>query len=324
MLDDALWHLEEPIADLSFLGFLLLSRLARETVTVVLCGQAADELLAGYRKHRVAHAADLFARVPAAIRRSIDMLAGSLSGGSSAHRLLRAIATEDDVDRLLAMSSVMSSDLRHELLDGRLASVEHSALLRATLAGLGGRGDHRSYLNRTLTHDLKLALPDLMFLYFDKMSMAASLEVRVPFADHDLVTFCTALPDDRRIRGWRGKELLRRASVGLVDESIINRPKRGFFRSASGSWLAHQESLVRETLLDPRCADRGVLDAGTLRSWLAKPDQTGRRGEPLLMAFLLERWHRQFVDSDGIAHQRARAARQAAGILDPLLPTAGS
>jgi len=321
LLDDALWHLEEPISDLSFLGFLLLSRLARETVTVALCGQAADELLAGYPKHRAAHAADLAAYAPEPLRRLAGTAADRLNERTRAHRLLLSITTDDDVERLLAMSRVVTPGLRDSLGGPALVGGEPGALLRESLGGSASISDSRSRLSRTLLLDLRTALPDLMFLYFDKMSMAASLEVRVPFADHDLVSFCTALPDNRRIRRLRGKEILRRVSVGLVEDSIIERPKRGFFRAASASWLDHNSSLVRDTLLDRRCAERGLLDPTTLRAWLARPAGRGRGGEPLLTAFMLERWHRLFIDADGIGHQRARAARLATGAEDqPIVP----
>jgi asparagine synthase (glutamine-hydrolysing) len=147
-----------------------------------------------------------------------------------------------------------------------------------------------------------------MLLYFDKMSMAASLEVRVPFADHDLVSFSMGLGDNRRIRHRRGKELLRQVSRGLVDEAIIERPKRGFFRSASGAWLTHNRQLVRETLLDERCARRGIFSPAALRTLLDEAPRQGRAGEPLLLALMLELWHRVFVDSDGPASRSAREA----------------
>jgi len=126
------------------------------------------------------------------------------------------------------------------------------------------------------------------------------------------VNFCMALPDDRRIRRLRGKEILRRASRGLVDDAIIERPKQGFFRAGASSWLSERRSFVRDTLLDARCARRGLLNLESVRRWLDEPLKEGRGGEPLLTAFLLERWHRVFVDGDGLAAQRVDLARQAA------------
>ena len=109
---------------------------------------------------------------------------------------------------------------------------------------------------------------DNMLLYFDKISMAASLEVRVPFMDHDVVSFCSQLPDSRRVWRLRRKELLKRASRGLVEDAIIDKPKRGFFHSALGAWLeVHRDGLVPDTLLDEPCAGaRPVPARGRARS----------------------------------------------------------
>lgn len=313
LLDEALWHLEEPIADISFLGLLALSRLAREHVTVALCGQAADELLGGYTKHLAARAADLFAPVPSSLRRALVRTSSSVSERARITRLMQTLAADDDFERQLAMSAVIPSALMDELSGPQLSPADPRSLLRDTFAGESQVDLPRSRLSRTLLLDLRLALPDLIFLYFDKLSMATSLEVRVPFADHHLVNFCMAMPDDRRIRRVRGKEILRRVSAGLVDEDIIERPKRGFFRAGASSWLAARRSLVRETLLDERCAERGLLNGDSVRRWVDEPSRNGRGGEPLLTAFLLERWHRLFVDDDGLAAQHVKLAREAAG-----------
>ena len=151
-----------------------------------------------------------------------------------------------------------------------------------------------------------------MLLYFDKMSMAASLEARVPFLDPDLVRFCAHLPAHRKVWFGRRKELLKRASLGLVDPSIIRKPKRGFFHAALGSWLeVHRDALVAETLLDGRARARGQYDEAAIRSLVAGAGVNGKKAsQRLFCLLLLERWQRMFVDADGAGHRapRARAA----------------
>ncbi len=302
LLYEAVWHLEEPITDLSCLGFLLLSRLAREHVTVALCGQAADELLGGYPKHLVAHAADRLRRLPRPVRSLIGTAAGGLSESSRLGRGLRAATTEDDAERLLQMSRVVLASTRLELLDDAFRMSDGELQLRqAVRRRCSGRSG--SVLGETLHLDTKLALVDLMFLYFDKMSMATSLEIRVPFADHDVVSFCMSLPDDRRIARGRRKEILRRVSRGLLDDETIDKKKRAFFRSASSTWLRSNERVVQEVLLDERASARGIFAPGAverlLRSSLGEhAERGGRSSEPLLAVLMLELWHRQFVDPD--------------------------
>lgn len=304
LLDEALLRMEEPIADLSCVGLLLLSRLARETVTVTLSGQGADELLGGYRKHQIAHAADLLGRVPPA-RAAVALAARLGAPESTRARGLRALATTDPAERMLAMSRVLqprerAALLRPELL--RETDVAEPLRAHGDLAG-------RSALTQTLYLDTRLALVDKLLLYFDKMSMATSLEVRVPFMDHDVVSFCLALPDSRKVRLGNRKELLKRVARGLVDDEIVDRRKRGFFRSALGAWLnAQQDGVLAETLLDPRTADRGLFREAEVKRLLELAG-TGdiKADERLFCVFLLERWMREWVDA-APAPPAARAA----------------
>jgi asparagine synthase (glutamine-hydrolysing) len=297
LLDEALWHLEEPIADVSFLGFLLLSKLARESVTVALSGQGADELLGGYRKHQIAALAAALGRGPDILRTALAAAGARTSTASTLARGLEALSTEDPATRLLAMSRVMEPADRAELLSEgfRARSIERE-LTGAIHAQLppGARGA----LAQTLALDTRMALVDNMLLYFDKMSMAASLEVRVPFLDPALVRFCTELPDHRKVWWGRRKELLKRASHGLVDAEIINKRKRGFFHSALGAWLrVHSDALLSDTLLDPRALARGQYDATAVRALLADAGAAGKKADQRLFCLmLLERWQQLFVD----------------------------
>jgi asparagine synthase (glutamine-hydrolysing) len=165
-----------------------------------------------------------------------------------------------------------------------------------------------SILGETLHLDSRLALVDNMLLYFDKISMAASLEARVPFLDHDVVSFCSALPDSRRVWRLRRKEILKRASRGLVDDSIIDKKKRGFFHAALGSWLrVHGDDLFADVLLDERTRERGQLREDALRGLLAGAGEEGKKAsQRLFCALLLEQWQRMWVDPDGAGRRLAR------------------
>jgi asparagine synthase (glutamine-hydrolysing) len=309
LLDEALWHLEEPVADVSFLGFMLLSRLARESVTVALSGQGADELLGGYRKHQIAACAAALAHIPGAARGGLAALGRRAQAGSTLARGLEAVATGDPAVRLLAMSRILqpadrtallSADFRAPYLEGELARA-----IRAQLPL-----ERQSPLGETLALDTRMALVDNMLLYFDKMSMASSLEVRVPFLDTEIADFCTHLPDRRKVWLGRRKELLKRASHGLVDEQIISKRKRGFFHSALGAWLrVHSDTLLSDTLLDPRALARGQYDATAVRGLLAGAGANGKKSDQRLFCLmLLERWQQLFVDGDATAVERVPAS----------------
>jgi asparagine synthase (glutamine-hydrolysing) len=108
------------------------------------------------------------------------------------------------------------------------------------------------------------------------------------------------LPDDRRIMRGRRKEILRRVSRGLLDDSTIDKKKRAFFRAASSTWLqANRGGIVEEALLDERARSRGIFAPGAVNRLISQSHGRGRSGEALLSVLMLELWHRQFIDADG-------------------------
>jgi asparagine synthase (glutamine-hydrolysing) len=311
LLDEALWHLEEPIADLSCVAFLLISRLARESVTVALTGQGADELFGGYRKHQVAAVSDAVARSPTAARNLLAAAGRLAPVGSTIARGAAAITAADAAERQQAMSRVVQAHERAEIFTPEFLQADAEREISQTIRQyVNGRAD--SVLDETLYLDSRLALVDNMFLYFDKMSMAASLEVRVPFMDHDLVSFCCALPDSRRVWHLRRKELLRRAARGLVDPSTLGKRKRGFFRAALGAWLrVNRDTVCRDVLLDERTRSRGLYREPAVRALL---DAHGgkKADQRLFCLLLLEQWQRFFVDADGAGrHPSTKGAEPA-------------
>ncbi|MGC2374818.1 MAG: asparagine synthase-related protein, partial [Solirubrobacteraceae bacterium] len=243
------------------------------------------------------------------VRGGLAALGHRARPGSTLARGLEAVATDDPARRLLAMSRILQPADRTALLsaDFRAESIEDE-LARAIGAQLPAAG--QSPLGETLALDTRMALVDNMLLYFDKMSMASSLEVRVPFLDTELVDFCAHLPDHRKVWLGRRKELLKRASHGLVDEQIIRKRKRGFFHSALGAWLrVHSDTLLSDTLLDPRALARGQYDAPAVHGLLAGAGADGKKSDQRLFCLmLLERWQQLFVDGDAIPAERAPAS----------------
>jgi len=288
-LPDLLWHLDEPVADLSALGFHALSRMAGRHVTVALSGQGADELFGGYRKHRAAAAVGAW-------RRTLGPAAGPLGGlvGRLPDRFGRAPATlaaADPVERLLATSGQLGPELRAELARGRLAAVEPGSAGRAVRTALGDVDDDP--LPAMLYLDGRLALVDDMVHYFDRASMAHGLEVRVPFLDHRLVEFCASIPANLKIQGRTQKYILKRAARGLVPDRIVDKRKRGFFRRSSAGWLqAQMPGTVSDYLLgpSPRCTE--FLDHRALERLLAsyRAGRADRHVHLLIAILLLEIW----------------------------------
>jgi asparagine synthase (glutamine-hydrolysing) len=290
-LTNLVWHLDEPVADLSSLGLLALSGLAAQYVTVALSGQGADELLGGYRKHRAAALVERFQSVPRVARSPIEAVLRRSAG-----QVGRVLAARDPVGRQLAMSGRLDADGRRRLASGALAALDGHAAERAVSRALGGA--RAGVLATTLHLDAKLALVDLMLHYFDRASMAHSLEVRVPFLDHHVVELCARIPSDLKVRGLTTKFLLKRAACDLVPTRIVEKRKIGFFHSAVEAWFrTHAEGAVRNYLLDPGARSAEFLDRTEIGR-LVNGSSTGRgQSNPrlLLAVLMLEVWLRTYL-----------------------------
>jgi asparagine synthase (glutamine-hydrolysing) len=297
-LADLAWSLDEPVADLSALGFTALCELAAKHVTVALSGQGADEQLGGYRKHRAAAVCNVWDSLPGPLR---------AAGGAAAplapaklRRALRTLAASDPAARLVAMSGQLDSGLRREIARGPLAEIDGAAGLRTVQALLGDT--HGSALGTTLYLDGRLALVDDMLHYFDRTSMAHSLEVRVPFLDHHLVEFAATIPDSLKVRRQTTKYLLKRVARGVIPDRIIDKPKLGFFREEVDGWFRAQTSgLISDYLLSPRPAYADMLDRdGVERLVRSHATASSRGSQHLLLAILmLEVWLSEFLPRAG-------------------------
>ena len=292
-LEELVWALDEPIADLSTLGFHALSQLASRHVTVALCGQGADELFAGYRKHRAAALVSAWRKLPAGIATPAAAFVAA-RGPRRARRAAAALAADGPVDRLLAMSGQLTPQARLDLLRGPLAEVDGLEATRAVARRLNGV--HDDPLPATLHVDAQLALPDLMLHYFDRASMAHSLEVRVPFLDHRLVEHAARLPSALKIRRGTTKYLLRHAARGLVPAEVIDRRKVGFFRRSAADWLeGESRGAMSEYLLAPQPAYAGLLDREAVSRLVSRHAERGESTQLLLSILMLEIWLSTFL-----------------------------
>jgi len=298
---ELVWFLDEPLADLSSLGFLALSNLASRHVTVALSGQGADELLGGYAKHQAAAAAAALRTVPAAARRIMTGLAAF--GPGRIRRAARTLEARNTVDRLLAMSGRLDQTLREQLFRGPLAAQDGMAGRRALELRQGGVKDDP--LPATLYIDAQLALVDDMLHYFDRASMAHSLEVRVPFLDHHLVEYCAKIPPGLKVRRGTTKYLLKEVARRFLPSRVVDKQKIGFFAGSVDTWFqAQARGLIGETLLasSPRYAE--FLDPAEVGALVRHHSSGSDRshGRLLLAILMLELWLSTFLP-------QARAAR---------------
>jgi asparagine synthase (glutamine-hydrolysing) len=310
-LPSLIWHEDEPIAFPSSVPLYFVSRLARDHVKVVLTGEGADELFLGYNRYRVTAlnerlgrawravapgpvrraAGDAVRRLPSPLRRygQRTFLMPELQGIRGLFCENFSVFTDAQRARLLAHGTAAD------------AGDVHARLLAAFESAPGGTLEKLSHA------DLQTYLVELLMKQ-DQMSMAASIESRVPFLDHEFVEFAAALPARYKVRGWTTKAALRRALEPLVPRRIITRKKMGF-PVPVGPWLRDAWApLVDEFVLGERARSRGLFDAGYVSRLVAEHRRgEWNHGDRLWLLINLELWQRIFIDGEARADLRIAA-----------------
>lgn len=266
LIDRLVEAFDEPFADASALPTYRVCELARETVTVALSGDGADEAFAGYRRHVFQHGEDrLRALLPDRARGAVGALGAHWPKMDWAPRFLRAKTTLEGIGRSgeeayaasvgvtgLAQRQRLYRDGAKAALGGHRAEDRYLATMRAAPA--------RDAIDRAQYADFKIWLPGDILTKVDRTSMAVSLEAREPLLDHRLVEFAARLPVDLRIRGGQGKWLMKRAMRRYLPDEILFRRKMGFvtpiaawFRgalAAEADGIAHGSALARTDWFD--------------------------------------------------------------------------
>lgn len=313
LLPRVVWHLDEPIADPAAIATLLISEAARATSTVLLSGQGADEVFAGYRVHQMHSWAQALAALPPSVAARVvpwtldrvRPLAGKIPGVREGFAL-----AVDRYVRKMAAGVVLPPEARYAFYrsyysDAQLLDL-FSPELRDELASEHAWSEHERYmrdapaadfLDKTLYTDWKTFLPELNLAYSDKLSMAASVETRVPFLDNEIVDFMCTVPPELKIRGMTSKYLLREAVKDLVPEQIIRRRKAGF-GAPIRTWLRRDLREMVDDLLSPgRIAARGYFDAVAVRRMIEDDRKGSADNTYRIWALLtLEVWHQVFLD----------------------------
>jgi asparagine synthase (glutamine-hydrolysing) len=280
------WHLDEPVADPACVPLYFLARRAREEVTVVLSGEGADEILAGYAIHRRLLVAARLRRLGG----PFASLAASLAGFAPSARVRRAASL---IDRPLEHAYFGVSRAFDDGLKARLLRGERDPGVLPLLDAHWARSRAFSPLRRMLYLDQRVWLPDDLLVKADKMTMAHAVELRVPLLDHVLVEYAWSLPDSLKLRGRVGKHLLRRAADGRVPRFVIQRRKKGFTTPAAG-WLRDgMHDLLRDSLLATRSLARDRFDLRLITALCERHRAGADLSAELWPLLVLELWHQQ-------------------------------
>jgi asparagine synthase (glutamine-hydrolysing) len=292
-LEDLVWALDEPLADLSALGFKVLSELAAQHVTVAIAGQGADELFAGYSRYRRAALVERSRSLPRPVVGAAAFALGK-AGGRYA-RFADALLAGDSAARYLSLRAPnLDVKLRRSLVQAPLRTdhASASAAVARHAAGVDG-----GPVADALFLDAQLGLVDDMLHYSDRVSMAHSLEVRVPFLDHRVVELAATIPTALKVKGGTTKYLVKQIARGVIPDEIIDKPKTGFFNHAVDSWLRAQlDGRAADFLLADRPAFQDLIDASAVRRLVADRRAGALvSGNALYAILVLEVWLSSFL-----------------------------
>jgi len=298
---------------------------ARPDVKVLLSGQGADEVFAGYRVHMAHCLAEIVSRVPSALRnwpgaatlsllRCLkDHVPGVRPGFlMAAHRFLEKIlvnaAVSPEERYILGRSYSTESDL-YDLYSPELRSELNLSTSAKEFREYFHDVEHEDFVNRMLYVDAKTFLPDLNLAYCDKLSSAASVEVRVPFLDNELIRFMEQVPPQLKLKGFTGKYILRQAMSGIVPSEVLNRRKASFGAPIRNWFRCDLRAMVDELLSDEVVRRRGLFDPLAVRK-LVCDDRNGIKDNAYRIWALLtlETWQRTFVDQEMAAPHLPGAA----------------
>ncbi|MCE5234153.1 MAG: asparagine synthase (glutamine-hydrolyzing) [Mizugakiibacter sp.] len=290
---DLAWYLDEPFADSSAIPTYLVAKMAAGSVKMVLTGDGGDELAAGYKRYAYHLALQSLGilRGPAAV--ALD-LSGRVIAGIRGQRFRRVAERlrQSFPESYLSSVAMIRPALAGELLCHPRRDADHYVALASHFAGGG------SELDRILSGDVASYLLDDILVKVDRMTMANSLEARAPLLDHHLFEFMARLPDAMKLRGLRGKRLLRQVARRWLPPAALDKPKQGFSIPLADWFRGPLRGLVGDLIESRAFRERGLLRPDAARRLLAQ-HAAGQadHAEPLWQVLMLELWARRYLDA---------------------------
>ncbi len=324
LLPRLVWHMDEPTADPAIITAYLVCREARRQATVLLSGVGGDELFAGYRKHIAHYWAQTYAKAPLSLRKIAEANLAALpglrgwrfKGGLRLARKMARSASLAPVDRFIANCTYLDAAQKSDLCTPDFAAGASSDATAAHRTAFERVSD-ADFLHQMLYLDTKIFMTSLNLTYNDKMSMASSVEVRVPFLDRELAEFVAwNVPPGLKLRGRlrpTTKYIFRQAMRDILPREVLQQPKAGFAAPVD-YWLAHDLKEMTDDLLSAeRLRRRGFFRPAAISRYVDE-HRSGRRDWSMqLWQFLtLELWMQTFLDGGARQFETGLSVPQAA------------
>ena len=319
LLPRLVWHMDEPTADPAIITAYLVCREARRQSTVLLSGVGGDELFAGYRKHAAHYWAELYCHIPSALRRTFEsslaalpsMRGTKLKGRVRLAKKMGRSASLDPIGRFIANCTYLDEDEKSGLyvsdFAGRASNLDPGCEHRTSF----NRVHDADFLNQMLYLDTKIFMTALNLTYNDKMSMASSVEVRVPFLDRELAEFAAwSVPPRLKLKGAlrpTTKYILRRAMSDILPREVLQQPKAGF-AAPIDYWLAHDLKPMIDDLLSPsKLRKRGLFKPSAVERLVSEHRSERHDWSMQLWQLLtLELWMQTFLDGGAARFEHER------------------
>jgi len=292
-----IWHMDEPVTEAAAISLYYVSKLAREHVVVGLSGEGSDELFAGYDFYAYNLAIERARRlVGGSVFRGLARLTGKLRRIAKIRKYLN-LAGAPLEERYRGISSY-ERETKTRLYSAGFArmAAEGSSQCRAFLESLFTRSRDWDPLSRMLYFDTKTWLVDDLLIKADRMTMANSIELRVPFLDHRLVEYAASVPSRYKISGRDAKIILKRAMDGRLPDRIVRRRKMGFPTPLEIMFRGQLYDYAHDTLLSPQATGRGYFEPRAVQQLLHE-HRAGRAANhrQIWQLLVLEEWHRRFA-----------------------------
>jgi len=302
LLDQLVWHFDEPFADASAVPTFLVSELASRHVKMVLTGDGGDELFGGYDRYLRLMALERLGpmRHPAA---GALAMAGALLPNPLGNRMQRVgeRLRLPFAERYLSGVALMRPDIARALCP-RTGGGQHYHLPALDEPG-ADLGAGQSALDRAVAIDLQSYLPDDILVKLDRMAMANSLEGRSPFLHPELAAFALSLPESMRVRNGRGKHLLRKVAARWLPPRATAKPKQGFGVPLPFWFRGPLKALAADTFASRRLRERGLVDPDAAHDLLARHvSGDADHSEALWQMLCLELWAQRFLDPESGGH----------------------
>jgi asparagine synthase (glutamine-hydrolysing) len=294
------WHMEEPVCEPQAVALYYVSRLAKNYVKVLISGEGGDEAFAGYQTYRGVLWLERLKSVLGPLTPAVASVAAYLNRAVDLQRLhkyapLLSVPFDDYYYGRTYAPEAYFNSVPSKLYSSDFAGVVNKAVSIAPVREHLHSGYAKSVLNRMLYVDTKTTLPDDLLLKADKMTMANSIELRVPLLDHKILEFAATLPENLKVRGFTTKYIAKTALQSRVPNEILHRKKAGFpvpyemwLRTELRGWL-------QDVLLDRETTARGYFRRSSVEGLIAENGRSGKYSRELLSLAVLELWHRSFL-----------------------------